>query len=187
MWDKDLSDDTVLTTCNCLLPSSDKPCKANLFYIPPYSKIDYSSTYGNYQVIGNDFDASDRPHTRLTRARTSQKGTYYAQGQLDAPWGWSSGSVQVGEWLQIDTGDVQTIMGVVTQGSRVHYWVTSFRVKVSDDKNSWKDVECGRIFDGNTDQNTKVQTFFDKPGTARCCPEFVWCPRSRFVSAHDGC
>ena len=83
---------------------------------------------------------------------------------MDAPWGWSSGSVQKGEFLQIDTGDVQTIMGVITQGSRVHYWVTSFRVKVSDDKNTWKDVECGRIFDGNSDQNTKVKTFFDKPG-----------------------
>ena len=55
-------------------------------------------------------------------------------------------------------------MGVITQGSRVHYWVTSFRVQVSDDKNSWKDVECGRIFDGNTDQNTKLTTYFDKPG-----------------------
>jgi hypothetical protein len=95
---------------------------------------------------------------------TVQKGTYYGQGQLDAPWGWSSGSVQKGEYLQIDTGDVQTIMGVITQGSRVHYWVTSFRVQVSDDKNSWKDVECGRIFDGNTDQNTKLATYFDKPG-----------------------
>jgi len=120
VWSKDLTDDVVLSTCNCILPASDKPCKANLVHIPAYSKIEYSSTYGNYQ-----------------------KGTYYGQGQLDAPWGWSSGSVQKGEYLQIDTGDVQTIMGVITQGSRVHYWITSFRVQVSDDKNSWKDVECG--------------------------------------------
>ncbi len=51
VWNKDLTDDVVLSTCNCILPASDKPCKANLIHIPAYSKIDYSSTYGNYQVI----------------------------------------------------------------------------------------------------------------------------------------
>ncbi len=50
VWNKDLTDDVVLSTCNCILPSPDKPCKANLIHIPAYSKIEYSSTYGNYQV-----------------------------------------------------------------------------------------------------------------------------------------
>jgi hypothetical protein len=50
VWNKDLTDDVVLSKCNCILPASDKPCKANLVHIPAYSKLEYSSTYGNYQV-----------------------------------------------------------------------------------------------------------------------------------------
>jgi hypothetical protein len=50
VWNKDLTDDVVLSTCNCILPASDKACKANLVHIPAYSKLEYSSTYGNYQV-----------------------------------------------------------------------------------------------------------------------------------------
>ena len=50
LWNTDLTDDVVLSTCNCLLPASDKPCKANLIHVAPYSKMESSSTYGNYQV-----------------------------------------------------------------------------------------------------------------------------------------
>ncbi len=38
---------------------------------------------------------------------------------------------------------------------------------MSEDGDLWKEVHCGRIFEANTDQNTKVKNKFDFPVTAR--------------------
>jgi hypothetical protein len=70
--------------------------------------------------------------------------------------------------MQFDTGDIQSIVGVVTQGRRDREeWVTEFRVDVSVDGNEWLAVGCQRVFEGNTDKNTKVDTLFREPVRAR--------------------
>lgn len=80
-----------------------------------------------------------------------QSGVGHGRGRLNSPQGWSAGVNRVGEWMQIDTGEVQSIAGVVVQG-RAEAWVnqrvTTFRVKISKDGSAWQDVECNRVFDG---------------------------------------
>jgi 3-polyprenyl-4-hydroxybenzoate decarboxylase len=39
---------------------------------------------------------------------------------------------------QVDTGSVQTIVGVVTQGRQEsNQWVSAYRIQVSDDNKNW--------------------------------------------------
>jgi len=72
------------------------------------------------------------------------------------------------QWLQIDTGKKQAIQGVVTQGRRRHnQWVKLYKVSVSNDGTTWQNVDCGRLFDGNKDRNTRVRQLFSKPIQAR--------------------
>ncbi|EKX45742.1 hypothetical protein GUITHDRAFT_43265, partial [Guillardia theta CCMP2712] len=81
---------------------------------------------------------------------------------------WSAKQNKVGEWMQIDGGEIQSIAGVVVQGRRDwDQWVTTFKVEVSDDGGKWVEVECGRIFDGNSDRNTKVYVPFPTPVVGR--------------------
>ena len=87
---------------------------------------------------------------------------------LDGQGAWCS-STGAG-YVQIDTGEIQTIVGVVTQGryyAPYFQWVTYFTVEVSSDGNSWTHVDCGRKFEGNSDGNTKVRSVFAKPVVAR--------------------
>jgi hypothetical protein len=52
-------------------------------------------------------------------------------------------------------------------------------VQVSEDGDLWKEVHCGRVFDGNDDRNTKVKNLFDYPVKARwvrILPQ-TWCAR----------
>ena len=56
IWGKELSKEDVAAICNCVLPPTDTMCKANLIHIPATSKLEYSSTYGNYQVDSRSFE-----------------------------------------------------------------------------------------------------------------------------------
>jgi hypothetical protein len=112
----------------------------------PYSKFTSSSTYGN-----DKFGAGECGRPRIN-ARSA----------------WCAAQFKKNEWLQLDTGSVQNIQGIVTQGRRnADQWVTTYRVMVSDDDKEWRHVECGRIFDGNTDRETRVRNLFNQPVKAR--------------------
>ncbi|KAJ1490398.1 hypothetical protein T484DRAFT_3342484 [Baffinella frigidus] len=66
--------------------------------------------------------------------------------------------------MQIDTGMVQSIVGVITQGRKdAEEWVTSFTVKVSSDGSEWHEVGCSREFDANSNRNAKLKNLFDHP------------------------
>ena len=41
------------------------------------------------------------------------------------------------------------------------------RIQVSEDGDQWKEVHCGRVFDANSDKNTKVKNLFDVPVKGR--------------------
>ena len=125
----------------CLLPVRAKaPCElGHIAFSPTSKKMKFSSAH--HSVIA---------------------------GRLNSLTAWGPKRSQQGEWIQIDTGSLQTIAGVVTQGRRNSaQWVTSFIVKVSADGRQWKDVECQRRWSGNKDQNTKVRTSFPEPLIAR--------------------
>ncbi len=69
---------------------------------------------------------------------------------------------------QIDASESVSVSGVITQGRReAAQWVTSFKVRVSSDLKNWVWVECGRVFNGNSDYSTKIFTLFDRPVKAR--------------------
>lgn len=64
----------------------------------------------------------------------------------------------------MDLDSLTKLSGVVTQGrggSRCHsQWVTSYKVRVSDDGMSWSDVDGGNVFSGNTGCHGNVENKF---------------------------
>ena len=46
-------------------------------------------------------------------------------------------------------------------------WVTSFKVSYTLNGKYWLNVENGRVFDGNHDQNQKIRVTFEDPVYAR--------------------
>ena len=61
-----------------------------------------------------------------------QIGQGHGRGRIKSPQAWSVRTSNVGQWMQLDTGEVQSIAGVVTQGRRdAAQWVTSIIVQVS--------------------------------------------------------
>ena len=112
LWDYPLSDAQAASVCDCTLSATAKKCDKTVILNPPDERYRYSTTF------------QDRPN-----------GQIYGAGRLDSRWSWSAKHCNMdSEWFQIDTGSVQKIEGVVTQG-RGDYgqWVTSFKVMVSDD------------------------------------------------------
>ena len=144
-WNKELSDGDMLKQCGCKLPDVyGKTCTSNIVLNVPYSRMKASASWSNYPM-----------------------GTAWARGKLNSGGGWIAPSYNVGNWLQMDTGKKQGIVGVVTQGGTLGWWSKSFFVKVSTDGKKWRKVECGRTFEGNRDANSKVTTEFMKPVEAR--------------------
>ena len=81
---------------------------------------------------------------------------------------WVAGSNDVQQWIQVSSIVPQTWEGVITQGrGDAPQWVTNFMVLYSDDGVNWTAVDDGRVFQGNSDQNTHVTNYFDTPVTAR--------------------
>jgi ABC-type sugar transport system ATPase subunit len=67
----------------------------------------------------------------LTTGAARQIGRGHGLGRLKSLQAWSVRTCNVNQWMQIDTGEVQSISGVVTQGRRdAAQWVTSVRVQV---------------------------------------------------------
>ena len=61
-----------------------------------------------------------------------QVGQGHGRGRIKSDQAWSVRTSNVGQWMQIDTGEIQSIAGVVTQGRReAAQWVTSVIVQVT--------------------------------------------------------
>ncbi|XP_075914494.1 putative carboxypeptidase X1, partial [Petromyzon marinus] len=72
------------------------------------------------------------------------------------------------QWLQVDAGRLVTFTGLITQGRASiwsSHWVTSFKVQLSNDSVTWD--SCGKIFQGNSDQDTPVLNLLPAPTPAR--------------------
>lgn len=95
-------------------------------------------------------------------------GVGLGRGRLDSPQGWASGKNKVGEWYQFDNGVVGKIKGVAVKG-RADYdqYVKTFKVKYRGKDGIWKDVDNGKVFRGNVDQNTQIDVNFKTPVDAR--------------------
>ena len=126
----------------------------------------------------------------------SNPGYFYGRGRLDSPQAWSARENTPEQWFQVadsdfalyavgfrvryldsrlyfqvqmDISKVGWISGVVVQGRQCgpEQWVTSFKVSASADLSAWVWVESGRVFEGNSDPNTKVVALFNGPIEAR--------------------
>ena len=74
----------------------------------------------------------------------------------------------------MDTGRVNTIRGVATQGrGDWTQWVTSFTVSVSNDASSWTPVDGGVTFNGNVGSGDPV-----------VINDFARPVRARYVNSH---
>lgn len=94
-------------------------------------------------------------------------GTRHARSMLDGPQAWSARTNAAGQWMMIDLRKEMLVTGVVTQ-SRLNsnQMVTSYKISFAQDK--WQDFAMlDEVFDGNSEQNTKVQNDFEVPFRAR--------------------
>eukprot|EP00961_Rhodomonas_salina_P114611 1541774-Rhodomonas_salina.1 len=146
VWNKALGNEEMTSLAGCSLPKMIAKCERSVIMVPSYTRYRASTVWSG----------------------TFGDGGWYARGRLNDDSGWYARVMDKNQWLQMDLKEIQSVAGVVTQGySHGSYWVTTFKVSVSDDAFEWKWVECERIFDGNTDYNTKVKNYFDKPVEAR--------------------
>ena len=95
-------------------------------------------------------------------------GVGAGRGRLDSPQAWSAQNNAVGELYQIDNGVVGKITGVAIKGRKDYdQWVTTFKVKSKGADGTWKDVDSGKVYTGNTDRDTQVDVTFDTPVETR--------------------
>ena len=95
-------------------------------------------------------------------------GTGHGRGRLDSPQGWSAQTNAIGEWYQIDNGVVGKITGIAIKGrNNSDQRITTFKVRSKGSDGVWKDVEGGKVYTGNSDQDTKVDVTFATPVDAR--------------------
>lgn len=142
-----LPDEEVAKICDCKLPVFGKACDRTLVI--------------NSYPQGTLFSS-------VRSGGEPGPGKGHSAARLNSPQAWSAASKTAGEWMQFDTGSVQTIVGVVMQGrADAKEWVTQFRAEVSPDGIQWVKVGCGRVFDANYDRHSKVKVKFQEPVFAR--------------------
>jgi hypothetical protein len=91
---------------------------------------------------------------------------WFAQSLLNSASGWTACAVSLGQWMQIDLGSVNTVVGIVTQKRQDHpsQYVTSVRVDGSVDGSSWYTAaaQLSNNGAGNLDFNSPVTARYIK-------------------------
>ncbi|KAI8515780.1 hypothetical protein Bbelb_065930 [Branchiostoma belcheri] len=86
---------------------------------------------------------------------------------------WAVRTNTIGEWLQVDLGEMKTVTGTIIQGRswNADQWVTSYKLQCSVDGLSWITYASSdgseEVLLGNTDSNTPVTNLLDSPTDAR--------------------
>jgi hypothetical protein len=71
---------------------------------------------------------------------------------------WSAKYNNANQWLQVDLGMVTIVTGIATQGRQdYNQCVKSYSLQYSMNDNHFIDYEGGKIFTGNTNQNSIVK------------------------------
>ena len=92
-------------------------------------------------------------------------GTGHAQSTLDSQLAWCSKHNVIGQYMTIDLGFVHIVKGVVTQGRGGNtQWsnqrVTRYKVSYSTNNVNYTPISNGKVFNGNTDSDTKRENLF---------------------------
>ncbi len=135
-----------------------------------------SAGYANWCVLAPATDCIPTTHSNWDRYEKTRP--IVSDLRVVVKSGWCNGNQYMlafqsvatkSEFMTIDTGALQSITGVVTQGRGVgaDQWVKSYTVQVSTDGSSWTAVDEGATFTGNTDKLIKVTSTFASPVDAR--------------------
>ncbi|XP_019622320.1 PREDICTED: lactadherin-like [Branchiostoma belcheri] len=86
--------------------------------------------------------------------------------------GWAATTSIIGQWLQVDLGEMKRVTGTIIQGrNRDEQWVTSYKLRYSADGTVWTTYAgsdgSDMVFPGNADMNTPVTNLLDNPIAAR--------------------
>ncbi|KAI8502469.1 hypothetical protein Bbelb_200570 [Branchiostoma belcheri] len=146
------------------------PCTLTLKYL----ETTYHCAPGCTYPLGMESGAI--PDDSITASSTWDVAHEPYRGRLNGVAGvgaWSARTNTIGEWLQVDLGEMKTVTGTIIQG-RYHgddHWVTSYKLQYSEDGLSWTAYASSNgseeVFPGNTDRNTPVTNLLDSPTDAR--------------------
>ena len=115
--------------------------------------------------VPHEFRTSTPPWGKDNGGRETMSA--HNNGRLDSPQAWSADVNQIGKWYQMDNGKIAKIVGVAIKGRKTtDQWVKTFKVKYYD-AGTWKDVDGGATFTGNTDRDTLIEVKFATPVNTR--------------------
>ncbi|XP_078656162.1 lactadherin-like [Branchiostoma floridae x Branchiostoma belcheri] len=115
------------------------------------------------------------PYDSITASSTWGVNHESYRGRLNKVTGagaWAVRTNTIGEWLQVDLGEMETVTGTIIQGRySLDQWVTSYKLQYSVDGLSWityaRRDGSEEVFPGNTDRNTPVTNLLDSPINAQ--------------------
>ena len=115
------------------------------------------------------------PADAMRRASSVQNGdvsgTGHNRGRLDSLGGWVSDTQRLGEWYEMDMGQVERVDGIVTQGVHGAYpAVVRYEVAISNDGHAWEYVDNGADFPGSygySANDARAASYFSVPVRAR--------------------
>ncbi|XP_035689940.1 neuropilin-1-like isoform X4 [Branchiostoma floridae] len=112
------------------------------------------------------------PDGSITASSTYDSDTVPYLARLYGRGGWESEDSNLGDWLQVDLGEIKKVTGTITQGvSSGEYWVKSYKLQHSTDGASWTTYANSegteKVFIGNTDYYTPVTNLLDNAVEAR--------------------
>uniref|UniRef100_UPI00358FB25D inactive carboxypeptidase-like protein X2 isoform X2 n=1 Tax=Myxine glutinosa TaxID=7769 RepID=UPI00358FB25D len=127
----------------------------------------------SFRVSDEQLSASSAKHLGqgAHRGRLNIQSGLVDDDQFDGAW--CAADNDPSPWLSVDTGSPTLFTGVVTQGRASiwsYHWVTSYKVQVSNDSESWVSTKNGSeemVYMGNSDQETAILRLLPEPTSAR--------------------
>jgi hypothetical protein len=111
----------------------------------------------SWQVLSTSVWVGDSFYANAPSPSTTNG--YHLTPWIDSPQGWSVGANDAGQFIILNYPVPVYIAGIVTQGRQNGaQWVTKAHIEVSLNNTDWTPIYSNRVL--NTDQTTKVYTFF---------------------------
>jgi len=111
--------------------------------------------------------------SRSSSSNWESDGTAYSDGRLASSTAWVAGTNDQNQWHKIDIGSVKNVIGIRINnrnhaGSGKFQYIKKFKVKVSNDGNSWADADTGGpVYDGLTGAGPEKAVTFAKTVSTR--------------------
>ncbi|XP_066270905.1 retinoschisin-like [Branchiostoma lanceolatum] len=120
-------------------------------------------------------ESGDIPDESITASSTHSPGLEPYLGRLNGVaggGGWVAKYLAIGQWLQVDLGEMKRVMGTIIQGRpSTDQRVTSYKLQYSTDRITWTTYAGSNgsemVFPGNFDRSTPVPNLLNNPVDAR--------------------